>query len=183
MIQPNWEKDDSGQWWYVSPSPNRPGRFRTRGAPATCEICGEGFLARLTAVRRGQGTCCGYTCASQLRVRKRLVDPERYHRNAAGRSINSQGYAIVRVPPGTAGPTFNSGWMREHTYLMQQILGRPLLPHENVHHVNGDKTDNRPENLELWSSSQPSGQRIEDKVAWAKDLLALYEPEALREAV
>jgi len=34
--------------------------------------------------------------------------------------------------------------------------------------------DNRESNLELWSSSQPKGQRVEDKVAWAREILALY---------
>ena len=36
------------------------------------------------------------------------------------------------------------------------------------------RDDNRPENLELWSTSQPSGQRVEDKVAWAAELLRRY---------
>ena len=67
----------------------------------------------------------------------------------------------------------------EHRFVMAEVMGRPLLPHENVHHINGDRRDNRPENLELWSSSQPKGQRISDKVAWAKELLALYDPSAL----
>ena len=47
----------------------------------------------------------------------------------------------------------------------------PLIPHENV---NGDRLDNRIENLELWTTSQPSGQRVEDKIAWAKEFLAEY---------
>ncbi len=50
----------------------------------------------------------------------------------------------------------------EHRVVMEQILGRPLLRQEQVHHKNGIRDDNRPENLELWVSW--TGQRVDDLI-------------------
>lgn len=87
-----------------------------------------------------------------------------------GGSIGKHGYKIIQTPHGQD---------LDHRYRMELWLGRELLPGENVHHKNGNKTDNRICNLELWSKSQPCGQRVEDKIEWASEILATYAPTKL----
>ncbi len=61
---------------------------------------------------------------------------------------------------------------------MEQMLGRHLFPDENVHHRNGVRHDNRPENLELWIRPQPSGIRVSDALAWAQQVIERYGADA-----
>lgn len=91
---------------------------------------------------------------------------------------NIAGYVYVAVPEH---PHKNKGnKVAYHRIVMEKHLGRYLLPHENVHHKNAIRDDNRLDNLELWSSSQPAGGRVEDIVAFAVEQLQLYAPELLK---
>lgn len=66
------------------------------------------------------------------------------------------------------------GRIRQHRLVMSEMLGRPLLHGEEVHHKNRNKLDNDPKNLELWSCSQPPSARVEDLVHWARQILSEY---------
>jgi endogenous inhibitor of DNA gyrase (YacG/DUF329 family) len=86
----------------------------------------------------------------------------------SGGIINSSGYVRITLPSSTER-------VYEHRYVMEQHLQRPLRDKENVHHINGIRHDNRLENLELWTSSQPSGQRVSELLEWAEDILITYK--------
>jgi hypothetical protein len=88
-------------------------------------------------------------------------------------SINDGGYKVV-IAHGHPN-SWGAGVILEHMLVMSEMLGRPLLPGENIHHKNGVHDDNRKSNLELWVVNQPKGQRPEDLVVWAKEILRLYD--------
>lgn len=95
-------------------------------------------------------------------------------RRQYNKRVDSDGYIVIggyREHPNSD----RQGKIREHTLVMSEFIGRALLNHEEVHHKNGNRADNRIENLELWSTHQPKGQRVQDKLVWAREIIALYE--------
>jgi hypothetical protein len=133
--------------------------------------------ARLRAVKRPVETCTVEGCDAPYKSRGycathywrlwRHGDPLREPPESTGRWIDEKsGYVRLRTEDG--------GWVAEHRVVMARGLGRDLLPGENVHHINGVRDDNRPENLELWVTYQPKGQRPADLVEWAQEILRRY---------
>lgn len=162
--------------------PQRKRRFDTgiRKSPYVAETCGYVDCERKDVLVERRVTDArrrlfhDRSCASkQARLEGRIGRPRQ--RDVSSTYVTKDGYITVFV--GVDHPmAYASGYIQQHRLVMAEIIGRPLLPNENVHHINGNRQDNRPENLELWVKSQPSGQRAIDLLDWAREIVARYEP-------
>lgn len=86
-----------------------------------------------------------------------------------GRKVTN-GYVYILVGTSGGRPVYRE----EHRLVMEALIGRELDDSETVHHKNGIRSDNSPDNLELWASNHPAGQRVSDLLTFAVGLLRTY---------
>lgn len=169
-LRKKWKRDP----WYCSIPCASIGRKADAEARAkttlTCIQCGK----PITDVRKPSGyirrgaNLCSTECRSLFR---RLSHQTKNPDQEPTRRMQPNGYWRIYIPGKDGQPPRE---VFEHRYVMEQHIGRELLPHETVHHVNGDRGLNTIENLELFSSRHGPGQRVTDKVAFALEMLRLY---------
>jgi hypothetical protein len=133
---------------------------------ASCELCGGEFSGPYWHIKRRR--FCSPKCAG-LAQRPALAA------KAKG-SIDKHGYVILsRLNSEGDNPSYQQP---EHRRVMEKAIGRKLGKYETVHHKNGRRHDNRLENLELWSSRHPKGQRAADVDIWS-GMVPPYQHNAL----
>lgn len=130
-----------------------------------CQQCGKEFQGKRSR------KYCSHSCALTG------INRKGHRRRQIGDTVpHSKGYVQVKVGYDYPGAN-KSGYILAHRLAIQEHIGRVLEPHERIHHKNGDRSDNRIENLELWAHAtkkDPSGVRLLDK---AKDLCSRMLPE------
>jgi hypothetical protein len=155
----SYYQDKKKQWWEV-----KAHGARRRCAMHTCEQCGKEF-PRYRANGKSTNQYCSRVCANRAEKPRRIRrGPD--HPNYKGGHISKEGYRQIYV---------DRKLVFEHRHVMAEFLGRELYSDETVHHINGDKLDNRIENLELWSFRHPRGQRVVDLIDFAEEILMVYK--------
>jgi hypothetical protein len=164
-----------GDWDKNAPPQEKWERWSQQPLFRTCKIPG------CANFHQARGLCAPHyvamTAAGRLDEFPQLRGQNQARIRPIGhRQLDPDGYVTIKTA---------AGIRSEHRVVMEQMLGRPLLRSESVHHINGVRGDNRPENLELWHSlgkwkkNQPPGQRVAELIAY----IAAFHADEMRAAL
>lgn len=150
------------------------GNIVNRGLETLCSNCDTPIHSSISKIKQSinNGTYTGL-CIKCLSSVRNEVD-------ARNPKITDNGYVLIQKSLVPETHHWLCNWnapVMIHRYKMAIELNRPLTKDEIVHHIDGNKQNNSIENLELWSKSHPSGQRVIDKLKWAKEFVNQYEKE------
>lgn len=115
-----------------------------------CAICGEIHLQKKSDVGKYERSYCSDKC--RAKAIKIHYSGENHMSYVNGRYVTYQGYVKVKVPEHHRAN--KNGYVYEHILVAEKMVGRKIGIDEDVHHVNENRSDNRPENLEVLSRSK-----------------------------
>jgi endogenous inhibitor of DNA gyrase (YacG/DUF329 family) len=176
-----------------------------RGTETPCPVCGKPVYATQNARARGVGVYCSHAChnvaqsqgkvikqcarcGKEMRLAPTYAHLEHCSRRCRGDALiarplgrmhngrparlDSGGYVMLWEPEH---PAAFHGWVYEHRILIEKMLGRYLASDEHVHHINGVKDDNRPENLQIMGWLEHLALSGEEHRGALKDAMAELE--------
>lgn len=147
---------------------NKYNGYKQKKWKCVCE-CGKIKNHLTHDITSGKVKSCG--CYNRDVARERMTGENNHGWNGGRRTKGNRGYIEIRLP--------NGKYQLEHRYIFEKHYNIKLNKKQNIHHLNGNKKDNRIENLELWDHKQPYGQRVEDKLLYYFQLINDYKDNPL----
>ena len=121
------------------------GRKKT-GKILNCFFCGKAKYYPISRIRYSR-VFCDESCHGYFVKDNGLQKREKNHAWSGGKFKDNRGYIRLRAPEHPL--ALSSGYIREHRFVAMQKIGRLLKKNEDVHHIDGNKLNNNPKNLEV----------------------------------